>query len=145
MDEPFPERCGNPAFTCMEPFSCADEDCGPRSPITDDGCLRRACTSDDECESDERCYAPAMFGDCSVTNMTECVDEAQGCVCTISSAEPSYCIAATDYPTGSGMSCASDCGAADLHSHIDGGNCFCDTGYTWCVPEDPEDFTCCPT
>lgn len=31
----------------------------------------------------------------------------------------------------------------DPHSYLSNDECFCDPGYTWCTPDDPNDLTCC--
>lgn len=32
----------------------------------------------------------------------------------------------------------------EINNHLEGDECFCDSGYSWCDPFDDNDLTCCP-
>lgn len=137
--------CDNPNFTCTP--SCDDSDCGPLEQFDSNGCLRLPCTTDDECPAGQVCYEPARFGVCDVVNTTECSPGMGGCICTSTSAPVvGYCVDEDDRPTKEAGDCACgcDCGDPGSHSSPMDGSCFCDAGFTWCVPDDPDDYTCCP-
>jgi hypothetical protein len=62
----------------------------------------------------------------------------------VESAEPTYCVDAADYPSEAETPCVgSECGAPGSHSSVMDTQCFCDDGYDWCAPDDPDDFSCC--
>lgn len=136
--------CENPEFTCAP--SCAGGECGPLEPFDANGCLRLPCTADDECPSGQVCYTPALFGDCDVSNIIECAPEPGGCVCTNSSAPvEGFCVDEDDRPTKEADDCGCGCNCGDPGSHSTPMDdvCRCDAGYVFCVPDDPDDYTCC--
>ncbi len=137
--------CDNPAYTCAEPYACAgSSDCGPLAPVDAAGCLRRSCTTDADCGDAERCYEPARFGQCDVVAITGCSDDDGPCTCTYASGDPAFCVDAADHPDGPEQPCSTECGGPGTHSSDTMGECRCDPGFTWCVPDDPVDYRCCP-
>ena len=77
--------------------------CGPDGPFDENGCLRRRCQEDDDCESGEVCYAPAMcHQDACVASSWSCEEgDDRSCICGGSgdcATTPIYCIRADDVP-----------------------------------------------
>lgn len=138
------DGCPNPAFTCTP--ECRGDECGPLLPFDESGCLRLPCTTDDDCPSGELCYRPTAFGVCDILNTIECSPIGGQCACTISSGPASYCVAEDDRPTklANDCACGCECGDPGSNSHVDDAVCTCDAGFTWCDPNDPDDYACCP-
>lgn len=97
---------------CSFEDTCRGLSCGsPWSMHDEDGCLRRSCTSSDECDAGERCLpAPVAgrFDDCFGSGSDGC-EYASGCDCSCSFLEDcvqrSVCVSEAEYPVGSAFEC----------------------------------------
>jgi hypothetical protein len=77
-----PFECDNPAFACNGPLDCDAWACGtPGSQVDETGCLRRSCTTDEDCLGTDVCHRPLDWGQCASSG-TSCHDGPTGeCEC----------------------------------------------------------------
>jgi hypothetical protein len=82
LDLPPPTCPDTPGFACSAPLDCEPGVCGGTfSQFDENGCLRRSCGDDGDCEGGEVCFRPQDFGGCASSDVF-CDDNAQGeCVC----------------------------------------------------------------
>lgn len=115
------------------------------------------CTEEEPCEPDEDfCVLGADARVCGKTCQSDedCPSSPEGTPMCVAEGCELVCEGDDDCPEG--MSCSDttcvwpvepggeSCGDPGTHSHIvDPGNCFCDDGYDWCAPDDPDDYSCC--